>query len=128
MGLEALPEWAILLVGIAGLLGAGAMFTQWVVRTVKTSWYSNGNGVKSTASSVQGRSCPMDSSFVTTQLTNCEASREQAAVRDQEMLSLLKQILGELQAIRGRRWPGCSNCSAVYYTDARSAVLKSKLL
>ena len=42
----------------------------------------------------------MDSGFVTSQLTNCENSREQAAMRDQQMLALLQQILAELQAIR----------------------------
>ncbi len=76
------------------------MLVRWFTRTIKASWESNGKSVHAPPPSVVDRACPMDSGFVTTQLTSCETSREQAAVRDQQMLTLLQQILAELQAIR----------------------------
>lgn len=100
MGFEGIPEWLVLLVGITGIIGGLAMLVKWLTRTVKTTWQSNGRNGNGVDHAAPARTCPMDSGFVTAQLTNCESSREQAAVRDQQMLMLLQQILGELQAIR----------------------------
>ena len=100
MGPDVLPEWFLLAIAIAGIIGGVSMFVQWITRNVKASWQSgsrNGNGATHPS---PPKSCPLDSGFVNSQLTSCEASREQSAMRDQEMLSLLRQILGVLQAIQ----------------------------
>jgi hypothetical protein len=92
--METLPTWLALILVAGGIIGAGAMIIRWITMTIRSSWVNgNGNG--------NGRyKCPVDTNFLSSQLTGCEASREQAAARDQQMLSLLKQILEELRSQR----------------------------
>lgn len=103
MALETLPDWFLLAIAIAGIIGGISMFVRWFTRTIKTTWESNGKAAAAPTTDGGIRACPMDSGFVTSQLTSCETSREQAAVRDQQMLTLLQQILAELQGIRSQQ-------------------------
>jgi len=100
MGLEVLPDWLIFTVAVSGIIGCGTMVVRWLVGTIKSAWQPSGRGSNGSGASVSPKSCPLDAGFINSQLNNCEASREQAAMRDQQMLALLQQILNELQAIR----------------------------
>jgi len=91
------PSWFLWLIATTGIVGGFAMVLQFSVYHIRRSW---GNGSKTARPNGTPFVCPVDNSFLSSQLGECHNHREAAAERDARMLSMLKSIIDELRGLR----------------------------